>query len=132
MEITKARLQTALEQSWTKETSSTPDDWIETQASRGKCVPTALVAQDYLGGELQKLVTIFNGREESHYRNILIDGSIFDACRSQYPENQDLQISQVALKDFNSVREKRLNEPDTVRRYELLRARVEQHLKTLR
>ena len=126
MEITKAQLQSALERSWIQETSSVPDEWSEENPSRGQCVPTALVAQDYLGGGLQKLNTVFNGHEEGHYRNVLADGTIFDACRSQYPDDQELTITDVALKGFASIREKRLNEPDVRRRYEQLRLLVKQ------
>ena len=124
MEVTKEQLQTAFEKSWARETSSVPEEWDEARASRGQCVPTALVAQDYLGGELQRLTTVFNGQEESHYRNVLPDGSIFDASRSQYPENQDLEITEVALNGFNSVRDKRLSEEDTLKRYLHLRQLV--------
>ena len=128
MEVTKEQLQTALEKSWARETSSTPEEWSEVNSSRGQCVPTALVAQDYLGGELQKLTTTFNGQEESHYRNILPDGSIFDASRSQYPESQTLQVTTVALSGFSTVRDKRLSEEGTMQRYTLLKERVERLL----
>lgn len=128
MEVTKAQLQIALEHSWTQETSSTPNEWSEAKASRGQCVPTALVAQDYLGGDLQKLTTVFNGHEESHYRNVLDDGSIFDASRSQYPDDQELRVASVALGGFGSIREKRLSEPETRRRYELLKSKVQQNI----
>lgn len=126
--LQKKQLQTAIEKSWTRETSSVPDEWSKEQASRGQCVPTALVVQDYLEGELQRLVTVFGGQEESHYRNILPDGSIFDASRSQYPDNQDLHITKVALNGFSSIRDKRLSEEDTLRRYQLLKGLVEQQL----
>ena len=128
MEITKEQLQIALEKSWKRETSSVPKEWDKARASRGQCVPTALVAQDYLGGELQRLATVFNGQEESHYRNILPDGSIFDASRSQYPNNQDLQVTEVVLNGFSSIRDKRLNERDTLLRYQLLKGLVERQL----
>ena len=128
MEVIKSRLQTALEQSWIKQTSSVPDEWNVGNISRGQCVPTALVVQDYLGGDLQKLTTIYNGREESHYINILSDGTIFDACRSQYPEDQKFQLANVVLDGFNSIRTKRLSETETSQRYKLLKLRVEQNL----
>lgn len=131
MEISKPLLEKALRHSWTGDTSSVPNEWSEKNASRGQCVPTALVAQDYLGGDLQKLVTIFEGTEESHYRNLLDDGSIFDASCSQYPADQVLAQTAVALNGFSSVREKRLSEPDVVRRYELLKTRVRQELSRL-
>lgn len=127
-DLQKAQLQLALEKSWTRETSSAPDEWSGEWTSRGQCVPTALVAQDYLGGELQRLVTVFNGKEESHYRNLLPDGSIFDATRTQYPESQDLKVTEVSLNGFGSIREKRLSETNTLRRYQSLKSLVEQQL----
>ncbi len=128
MEVSKTTLTNALRYGWTSDTSSVPSEWSETNASRGQCVPTALVAQDYLGGEIEKLVTVFGGKEESHYRNLLDDGSIFDASCSQYPINQVLTPAVVALNGFSSIREKRLSEPDVMRRYELLKTRVQQKL----
>lgn len=127
-DLQKEQLQAAIEKSWTRETSSVPDEWSEEQASRGQCVPTALVVQDYLGGELQRLVTVFGGQQESHYRNILPDGSIFDASRSQYPDSQNLHITEVVLNGFSSIRDKRLSEKDTRHRYQLLKGLVERQL----
>ncbi len=128
MEINTAYLRTALEASWSRETSSTSDEWSENRPSRGQCVPTALVAQDFLGGDLQKLSTVFNAKQESHYRNVLPDGRIFDATRLQYPDNQPLQVDKVELKGFGSIREKLLSEPDTLRRYQILKEAVVKRL----
>lgn len=128
MEIDPTALSTALEASWSQETSSTPEEWSKSKPSRGQCVPTALVAQDYLGGDLQKLSTTFNGKRETHYRNILPDGSIFDATRSQYPVDQPLQVEDVELNNHISIREKRLAELDTLHRYEILKAEVAKRL----
>ena len=128
MEIDTTSLSTALEASWSRETSSTPEEWSKSKPSRGQCVPTALVVQDYLGGDLQKLSTTFNGKRESHYRNILPDGCIFDATRSQYPTDQPLEIEEVELNKHGSIREKRLSELDTLHRYEMLKAVVSKKL----
>lgn len=89
-------------------------------------MPTALVAQDYLGGDLQRLITVFDGKKESHYRNILDNGAIFDASRTQYPEEQDLRVTAVTHNEFNSIREKLLDEPEVRYRYNILRLKVEQ------
>ena len=129
IKLTTSQLQEALELSWSRETSSVPVDWSEAAKSRGQCVPTALVAQYYLGGDLQKLATTFNGYKESHYRNILHDGTIFDATRSQYPDGQELAIAEVDLAGFDSIREKRLSEIDVRHRYETLLRRVEKLLR---
>ena len=127
MEITKLTLQTALVHSWSRQTSSTPEEWSKANKSRGQCVPSSLVVQDYFGGELQKLITVFNGKKESHYRNILDDGSVLDVCRSQYPADQILHIDIIDLKDFISVRQKLLSDQSTLRRYLLLKKRIEKY-----
>ena len=128
MEVSRTALLGALEQSWTSETSISPSEWSKDNPARGQCVPTALVAQDYLGGELEKLTTEYNSKAESHYRNILPDGVIFDASRQQYPDNQVLVPTTVDLKGFDSLRAKRLSEPDTLRRYKVLKSSVQQIL----
>lgn len=81
------RLTTAIQQSWSHETTSTPDEWSAEHSARGQCVPTSLVVQDYLGGDLERLATIYRDVRETHYRNV-VDGEIIDLSRSQYPADQ--------------------------------------------
>ena len=50
-------------------------------------MPTALIVQDCLGGTLERLATDYQGKQETHYRNI-IDGTTIDLTRNQYPEDQ--------------------------------------------
>lgn len=115
------RLTTAIQQSWSHDTTSTPDEWdAETKPSRGQCVPTALVVQDYLGGSLERLATEYNGARETHYRNIAEDGSITDLTRDQYPAEQDFVPAPVE----GDVRDYVLSNENTRRRYQLLSATV--------
>ena len=122
--VQKEELIAALESSWSKETSNSPAEWSVDWPARGQCVVSSLIVQEYLGGELQKLTSIFNGQLEAHYRNILPDGTLLDTTISQYPADQELTIVEVALKGFPSVRAKRLHDPDTFRRYKLLKDKV--------
>jgi 5'-nucleotidase len=81
------RLTTAIQQSWSLDTSSTPDEWTPDDTARGQCVPTSLVVQDYLGGELERLATNYHDMRETHYRNV-VGNQIIDLSRSQYPADQ--------------------------------------------
>ena len=126
--ISPEHLQRAFEASWSADTAFHPTDYSTENPARGQCVPTSLVAQDYLGGDIQKLVTHFHGKRETHYRNILHDGSIIDYTRSQYPTEQALEPATVEFGRYHSVREKHLSDAATRQRYELLRKRVSEIL----
>lgn len=123
------QLRPAIETSWSGETAYPGSGWTPATPARAQCVVTALVVQHYLGEELQKLDTVFQGKPESHYRNILPDGTITDFSRAQYPADQSLHIGTVNLHGFKNAREKMLHEPDTKSRYELLLSRVDAVLK---
>lgn len=117
------QVKTAIVDSWNEETAY--DGIISpTNRARNQCVPTALVIQFFFGGDLQKLVTEYDHQHESHYRNILPDGTTVDLTRSQYPIDQQLTISEVNLYGYDTVRDKMLAEKDTKRRYEILLKRV--------
>ncbi|MGE5298660.1 MAG: hypothetical protein ACM3KF_01325 [Acidobacteriota bacterium] len=59
----------AIRASWSKETTASPDEWTEDAPALGQCVPSSLVAQELLGGELERLATVRNGARETHYEN---------------------------------------------------------------
>jgi len=118
----------ALAASWSYDTAYPDDTWSAQSPARSQCVGTALVVQHFLGGELEKLTTIYNNQPELHYRNILPDGQIIDLTCAQYPPNQQLSQSTVNLHGFSSAREKMLSEPDTRIRYELLLRKVVAYL----
>jgi hypothetical protein len=126
--ITIERLKSAIEEAWYEETAYKPSLSAKSSNSRGQCVPTALVVQDYLGGDIQKLTTVFNNKEETHYRNILVDGSIIDLTISQYPHNHPLEVAKTNFSNYNSIREKLLANQDTLHRYNILKLRVKNNL----
>ena len=45
-------LENVLQRSWSKETSYCPDEWNEGSPSLGQCAITALIVNDYFGGEI--------------------------------------------------------------------------------
>ena len=115
----------ALEKSWSAETSYDPNDWSTKNPARGQCAVSSLIMQDFFGGEIVRFAAESNGVYEKHYANI-IEGSLIDVTRSQYPDTAVLVINSPDLGDFSSLRERILSDDDTKRRYELLKKRVNQ------
>lgn len=118
----------ALETSWDTDTAYPDGTWTLQNPARSQCVSSSLVVQHFFGGDLKKLVSVHNGKQESHYLNILPNGQTVDTTRSQYPVNQVLTPSQINLHGYKSVRDKMLHEPDTQLRYNLLLIRVQKWL----
>ena len=118
----------ALQSSWAKDTAFDPKEWSESNKARGQCVVSSLVIQDYLGGDLVRYSVDEGDLHETHYANRLDSGVILDTTASQYTEPVTMRIKPVDLKDFSSVREKRLADNSTRKRYEILKARVENQL----
>lgn len=105
------QLEAAVRLSWAEDTSAVAD-WSETTPSRGQCAVTALVVQDYLGGELIR--GLVDG--VSHYWNRLARAEV-DLTRDQFPRYEP---SQVTTRSRTYI----LSFPDTELRYERLKERV--------
>ena len=120
------KLTSVIRSAWNSETTSIPDEWdAETNPARGQCVPTALVVQDYAGGDIIRVATDINGARETHYRNILPDGTPMDVSGDQYPDSQVFTDAPVVgTVEFSTLREYMLSYPATRHRYELLAAAV--------
>lgn len=114
----------ALQASWASDTCFSADEWSADNPARGQCVVSSLVVQDYLGGDLRRYRVQLPDGEETHYCNVLPDGTVLDTTASQYTAPITLQVTPVDLKGHTSVREKRLADDETRRRYELLKQRV--------
>jgi hypothetical protein len=113
-----------LQQSWSAETAFDASDWSPENPARGQCVVSALVMQDYMGGDLQRFEVRGDDFAETHYTNLL-NSVVIDTTASQYNDlNVSLTPRPTNLKGFASVREKRLADDATRRRYELLSERV--------
>jgi hypothetical protein len=113
-----AKLELAFAASWSKESSYEPGTWSTQNSAWGQCGVTALIAQDFCGGRI--LTGEVNGVE--HYWNQLPDGQNLDFTEHQFGK---------ILSRHNIVEADRaimLSYPDTVRRYDLLRANVENAL----
>lgn len=121
MTIRKEALEGVIRASWSHESTSIPDEWdAETAPERGQCVPTSLVVQDYLGGEIERVATFVGDAKETHYRNV-VDGELIDFSRNQYPAAQEFTPAPiVGTTDFPTLREYMLSYPATEARYRIL------------
>lgn len=106
-------LSRAIRAAWSAETSFA-DDWDPEHPSVGQCAVTALVIQDFFGGDL--LRSEVGG--VSHYWNRLPDGSEVDLTRDQFVR--------FVLDRATEVRDRGyvLSFPQTALRYKRLRSAV--------
>ena len=110
----------ALSTNWSGETSYC-DDWSPSNPSSGQCAVSALVLQDYCGGEICRCVVAGT----PHYFN-RIDGQVVDSTVAQFGGAAiDYDASTVRS------RQRILRHADTRWRYELLKGRVERFLAEL-
>lgn len=108
---TAADLFAAIRRSWAADTS-VDSEWSVKCPALGQCAVTALVVQDYLGGQLVRAEV----EGVSHYWNKFNDGEI-DLTREQFMHFSPKVIS-------TRSRSYVLSSPDTLRRYEILKERV--------
>lgn len=102
-----------LREAWCRETSAKPEVWTEDNPAWGQCAVTALVIQDLLGGELMRAE--INGI--SHYWN-KVGGTTLDVTREQFPSVETFTDPEPRSREYV------LSNPETVRRYQLLRERL--------
>lgn len=111
-----------IQEAWCRETSSDPNNWTPENPAYGQCAVTALVVQDLLGGKLMR--GVING--VSHYWNVISVNT---------DQTWKVQALDLTAQQFHGVtkwegemlersREYVLSFPDTKRRYELLKARI--------
>ncbi len=98
---------------WCSATSADPEHWTEDNPALGQCAVTALIVQDRFGGILVRA----ENEGVSHYWNRLAGGIEVDLTRSQFETwNPGAELE----RDRDYV----LSFPATLRRYELLKARL--------
>lgn len=121
-------LTAAVSNSWSAETSASPKEWSNDNPAIGQCAVTACVVQDYLGGDiLNSMVTLPDGNTDSHYYNI-IEGKTLDLTKQQFPADSVFTEGKPKTKGFASTREYCLSYDTTRKRYETLKAKVDQAL----
>lgn len=117
-----SRLKKALAKSWSRETSADPDRWSGKNPAWGQCAVTALVVQDYFGGELLRTAVETNGEKISHYWNKLPNGKEADLTRSQFAEGTAIPEGEPRTREYV------LSYPATARRYEILEKTVREKI----
>jgi hypothetical protein len=120
------QLTNALRQAWNAETGyAGVGVWTSSNPSRGQCVTSSLVVQDYFGGDIVRYEVKGVGIDETHYFNILDDGTIIDTTGSQYKITVSMHPKPVKLGEYPTLRDKRLADEETRARYYLLKSKVE-------
>ena len=121
-------LEEAIRRSWSRETTSDPERWNPENPAWGQCAVTALVINDYLGGEMVWAeATLPEGRTISHYFN-LVDGKEVDVTREQFPKGTVIPTGVEKKKQYASTREYVLSFPATQQRYEILKKKVTENV----
>lgn len=112
----------ALLHSWGEDTAK--GGWNEDIPALNQCAITALVVQDYFGGELKRC-KLNDG--DSHYWNDTEKYGELDLTFTQFAFTKQRElVGDTVIRDRKYV----LSFPDTVKRYEILKNRVEEYLKT--
>jgi hypothetical protein len=112
--FTEAELTKAIARSWSRETSDDPQRWSDSNPARGQCAVTALIVQDFFGGDLLRA----NISLTPHYWNRLPNRCELDLTKGQFKE---VAISGAPIE---STRQFVLSFSTTRRNYKRLRKRV--------
>jgi len=129
-----SKLEEAIRKSWSKETSSDPEKWAYENPAWGQCAVTALLVNDYLGGDIVWAeAKLPDGKGISHYFN-RIEGREIDLTRRQFPEGTIIPAGIEKKKEYDSTREYVLLAPGstTRQRYEILKERVDETIAWMR
>ena len=123
---TLQQLTAALHEAWDEKTGYVGAGvWTPENPARGQCVTSSLIVQDYFGGEIVRYEVNGENINETHYFNILEDGTILDTTGQQYEKPVSIQPKPVDLQNYSSLRDKRLADNETRYRYNLLKTKVE-------
>lgn len=119
MNINLKNLSFALLKSWGADTAK--GEWREDIPSLNQCAVTALVVQDYFGGDLLRC-PLNDG--DSHYWNNTKGYGELDLTFQQFAITKQFDVGEVIIRDREYV----LSFPDTKKRYEILKQRVEDYI----
>lgn len=124
-----SKVRKAIEKSWCRCTSYWPLAWFEDNPAYGQCAVTALVFQDYFGGE----IFVCKIGRSRHYFNVLDYGEdpiCIDFTEVQYYDTLlEEHIEEARDKAKSISRKQLLHHKPTAQRYEILALKVEQLLK---
>ena len=122
------RLNAALRSSWSRQTSSEPEEWTEANPARDQCDVTGLVVMHYLGGDLLLAPVSAHGEAVGyHYWNQLTATESLDLTLEQFYDEETIGAPELLKRAF--ILEKLPTARQELRvRYQLLRASVEKYL----
>ena len=131
--MTIQELEKIIRKSWSKRIDNGPSELLKDgDISAGQCAVTALVVQDYLGGEILNTIATdsqYPDVSSSHYFNI-INNEVVDLTKRQFKDTVQFSESSPKTKGFDSTRDYMLSFPSTVVRYQTLKSNVEKLLST--
>lgn len=121
------RFENILKKAWSKE-SSYYHTFDENNPALGQCAVTALVVNDYFGGEIVWCEAVQpDGQKISHYFN-KINSDEVDLTRSQFPEGTIIPVGSEKKKGFATTRDFILSNEDTKVRYLILKDKIDNFL----
>lgn len=137
--LSTAELKKALLKSWSRETSSDPENWPQDNPGWGQCAVTALVVQDFQSGEIRRLdlTQAKNPRVAAlryHYFNNIdqlspITGTVGIFCDMTYCQFSDEDRKEIYPENSQArPRDYLLSHLDTKIRYKKLRYAVAREL----
>jgi len=120
LEVDLKLLELILQKSWSRETCypSLQKKWSNDNPALGQCAITALIVQDYFGGELLYC------KHFQHYWNKLPDGKEVDLTKSQFPNNAKICFDEIETREF-VLESKMVEKEKTMERYTMLKKHVE-------
>ena len=121
------KIEDVIRAAWSSATSSDKDRWTPENPAWGQCAVTACVVNDYRGGELVwAQAQLPNGESISHYFNKLLDGTVVDLTREQFPAGTIVPEGVPKTKGFATTRAYVLSFNVTRQRYDTLKKTVDE------
>ncbi|MGV8162845.1 MAG: YunG family protein [Candidatus Nanoarchaeia archaeon] len=116
-------LTAALRKSWNKDTCHLPisNNWSNKNRALGQCIVTALIVQDYFGGE------ILHCKHTHHHWNRISTGEEIDLTKEQFPPGTKICVDDINTRDFLLTNPGAIKS-ETLKRYLILKESVEKNL----
>ena len=125
----RGEVASAIEASWSLETSATPDEWTASNPAMGQCEVSSFVAWEFLGGDLVQGEVYVDGEfREYHYWN-RIDGVDLDLTSSQFTGFERIVETRTLTSAFLTANRSKMRRPELKARIDLFRQLVERQLR---
>ena len=117
----------ALRASWTRATSSVPDEWAPTNPARGQCDASSFVLWEILGGNLVLAEVFVDGEHTEHHYWNRIEGEDIDLTRDQFSSGEEIREKTVLSDEFVAENAPTMR-PELRRRIDILRHSMDARL----